>query len=163
MLKDRRHDYRLSLSTADFFSEVLERALLTSPEVHEAGSGLQNRKQDKRIVVYELFDQEVGPFYFCLSVAKPQGDLDQADLAFIRKVFTNIIALDDAARAIPSQYDENEELFEICVDAAAGMVVLDYSSTLWNTEWGVHFRMTDSGGFECLGIPDWKSPGQFIR
>lgn len=163
MLKDRRHDYRLSHSNADFFSKALERGLLTSPEIREAGSGLQNRRQDKRIIVYELFDQETGPFYFCLSVAKPKGVLDQADLAFIRKVFANIIALDDAARAIPSHYDENEELFEICVDAAAGTVVLDYSSTLWNTEWGVHFCRADGGGFECLGIPDWKSPGQFIR
>jgi hypothetical protein len=163
VLKDRRHDYRLAQRNADFFSEVLERALLTSPEIHEAGSGLQNRRQDKRILVCELFNQETGPFYFCLSVAKPEGDLDQADLAFIRKVFANIIALDDAARAIPSNYDENEELFEICVDAAAGSVVLDYSSTLWNTEWGVYFCLAEGGGFECLGIPDWKSPGKFIR
>ena len=56
MLKDRRHDYRLANSPPEFFVQSLECALLTAPEILEAGSGPENRKLQERIIVYELFD-----------------------------------------------------------------------------------------------------------
>jgi hypothetical protein len=73
-----------------------------------------------------------------------------------------MIGMDDAARAIPSAEDENEYLASVTIDADGGTVQLGYVSSLWNTEWSVHFCPHDDGSFTCLGIPDWREPGRFI-
>jgi hypothetical protein len=160
VLKDRKHDYRLATYPSSFFGDALEKALRGAPQIYVQGEGLPGRQAAKRTFEYTLFDEDSGPFYFRLSIVLEMGEPDEGAMRFVRTVFNELIRMDDAARAIPSNYDENEELFEVEIDLRN--VVLCYSSTLWNTEWDVHFRFGESGDWVCLGIPDWQSPGHFI-
>ena len=162
MLKDRKHDYRLATHPPSFFREVLEKALRGAPRIYLQGEGPPNRQAAKRTFEYDLFDEDAGPFYFTLSLLRDKGEPDESDMRLVWAVFDELIRMDDAARALPSNYDENEELFEVAIDPDLRKVVFCYSSTLWNTEWVVHFRLDESGDWVCLGIPDWKSPGCFI-
>jgi hypothetical protein len=162
MLKDRKHDYRLATYTASFFREALERALRGAPRIFGQGEGLPGRRAAKQTFEYALFDDDIGPFYLALSILREEGEPDESDMGLVAKVFDDLIPMDDAARAIPSNYDENEELFEVEIDLDLRIVVFNYSSTLWNTEWGVHFQLDEKGKWVCLGIPDWRSPGRFV-
>lgn len=162
MPEDRRHDHRLAIHAPSFFRERLEEALQGAPRIYGMGEGLPGRPARKRMLEYVLFGEETGPFHFTVSLLLEAGDPDERALQFARTVFDELAAMDDAARAIPSQYDENEELFEVEIDCDQRMVALRYSSTLWNTEWDVHFRWDASGGWTCLGIPDWREPGRYI-
>lgn len=162
MLEDRKHDYRLAVHPPSFFRERLEQALQSEPRIYAAGEGLPGRQARKRTIEYALFDEDTGPFWFTLSILLEAGDPDEGAMRFVRTVFDELVRMDDAARAIPSNHDENEELFEVEVDLDLRRCVFHYSSTLWNTEWGVDFRFDESGGWECLGIPDWREPGRYI-
>lgn len=162
MLRNRKHDYRLATHAPSFFREALERAMRGAPQIYAQGEGLPGRQTRKRTFEYALFDEETGPFYFTLAILLEAGEPDENAIQFVRTVFDELTRMDDAARAIPSHYDENEELFEIEIDLDLSKVVFCYSSTLWNTEWVVHFRLDESGSWVCLGIPDWKSPGCYI-
>jgi hypothetical protein len=162
VLKDRKHDYRLATHTPSFFREALEKALRGAPRIYVQGEGLPGRQVAKRTFEYDLFDEDAGPFYFTLSILREEGEPDESDMRFVGTVFDELIRMDDAARAIPSHYDENEERFDVEIDLDLRKVVFSYSSTLWNKEWVVHFRLAESGDWVCLGIPDWKSPGCFI-
>lgn len=162
MLEGRRQDHRLSGHEPSFFTETLERALAGDPEIIEAGDGLPGRRAKKRELHFPLFDEETGPFYFDLTVPCEESRIEGAALQFIRLVFGQIVPMDNAARAIPCQHDENEELLGVRLEAAALWVAFSYSSTLWNTEWDVHFQFAEDGSWTCLGIPDWKSPGNYI-
>lgn len=162
MAEDRRHDYRLTGREPSFFTDTLELALAGKPEVIEAGDGPPGREAQRRELYFALFDAETGPFYFDLTIPSEESRIDDAALQFLRFVFSRLIPMDDAARSIPCEHDENEELLGVTIDAAAHWVVFSYSSTLWNTEWEVHFQFADDGSWTCLGIPDWKSPGSYI-
>jgi hypothetical protein len=132
-LENRKHDYRLSQHSAAFFVEVIERCLKGEPEIVEKGKP-EMRPIPKRTFAFEPFDPQSGPFYFGLSIQLDQDELDEAARVFVRSVASELIAMDDAARAIPCEHDENEELFEVEIDPAERRVQLNYSSTLWNTE-----------------------------
>lgn len=160
-LENRKHDYRLSQHSAAFFVDVVERCLNGEPQIIEKGEP-EMRPVPKRTFAFEPFDQEKGPCYFGLSIQFDDDELDTDAQAFVTTVAGQLITMDDAARAIPCEHDENEELFEIEIDPAARRVQLNYSSTLWNTEWTVHYRFDDGDGWKCLGMPDWRNPGQYI-
>ncbi|MEE4315871.1 MAG: hypothetical protein V2I74_02705 [Erythrobacter sp.] len=162
MLKDRKHYYRLATRPPSFFRETLEKALCRAPRIYEQGEGPPGRQAAKRTFELALFDEAKDPFYFTLSILREAGEPDENDMSLVGTVFDELIRMDDAARAIPCQYDENEELFEVEIDLDQRQVVFRYSSTLWNTEWTVHFRSDESGAWVCLGIPDWQSPGRYI-
>lgn len=162
MLEARKHDYRLASHPQSFFRERLEQALQGAPRIYAKGEGLPGRQARKRTFEYALFDEETGPFYFTLSILLESGEPDEGALRLVRTVFDGLIRMDDAARAIPSNHDENEELFEVEVDLDLRKVIFHYSSTLWNTEWAVDFRSDERGGWVCLGIPDWREPGRYI-
>lgn len=163
MLDDRKHEYRLATHPVSFFRAALDRALPLQPIVIGKGQGLQGREAVKRTFEYALFDEQTGPFYFYLSILLEKGELDASSFEFVRQVFDQLVTMDDAARSIPCQHDENEELMEVEIDLDLRTCVLGYSSTLWNTEWGVHFKQAENGEWVCLGIPDWGSPCSFIN
>ena len=160
-LENRKHDYRLSQHNAEFFVEVIENCLQGVPVIFKAGEP-EMRPYSKRTFAFEPFDQDKGPYYFGTSIRFDQDELDEEARAFVRAVAGELIAMDDAARAIPCEHDENEELFEVEIDPAEGLVQFNYSSTLWNTEWAVHYHFDDEGEWKCLGMPDWRNPGQYI-
>jgi len=162
VLEDRKHDYRLAIRPPSFFREMLEQALQGAPRIYAEGEGLPGRQARKRTLEYALFDDDTGPFYFTLSILLEAGEPDEGALRFVRAVFDELIRMDDAARAIPSNHDENEELFEVEIDLDLRKAVFCYSSTLWNTEWVVDFQLDEHAGWACLGIPDWREPGRYI-
>lgn len=162
MLEDRRHDHRLASHPPSFFRGALEQALQGVPRIYAEGEGLPGRQARKRTIEYALFDEETGPFYFTLSILLESGEPDEGAMRFVGTVFDELTRMDDAARAIPSNHDENEELFDVEVDFDLRKATFHYSSTLWNTEWVVHFRFDENVGWACLGIPDWREPGRYI-
>ena len=156
-----RHDYRLSARDPAFFTAALERALLQPPEIIVPGDPNAGRYNKRRTFLWDLFGAGEEGFDFHLvaySAAGPPEDAHQ----LARRVFASLIAMDDAARAIPVAGDENEYLFSVTLDLDNGVVQLDYAASTVNTEWTVHFLPGEDGTFTCLGIPDWRNPGRFI-
>ncbi|HEX8902166.1 hypothetical protein [Vitreimonas sp.] len=74
---------------------------------------------------------------------------DQLDAA--RSVLSQIVEIDDAARAIPTDLDHDEVLARIkLIDA--NKVRFRYFATAVNTEWDVDFTLNANGAWECAGI-----------
>ncbi len=161
MAEPRRHDYRLSAKPPVFFAEALERALAKPPDIITPGDPDAGRSSKRRTFLWDLFGAGEDGFDFHLAVFSDAGEPEAAH-PLARRAFAAMIGMDDAARAIPSAEDENEYLASVTIDADGGTVQLGYVSSLWNTEWSVHFRPHDDGSFTCLGIPDWREPGRFI-
>jgi len=149
----RRHDYRLGQRPSAFFAAALERALLRPPEVIERGDPKGGRYGKRHTFLWDLFGDGAEGFDFHLVVYSDAG-APEATYPLARRVFAHLVAMDDAARAIPSADDENEYLWSVSLDADCGTVQLDYASSLWNSEWSVGFRFEENGSFTCLGIPD---------
>ena len=153
MAETRRHEYRLGQRPSAFFADALERALLQPPEIVERGDPNGGRYGKRRTFLWDLFGDGSDGFDFHLVVYSDAG-APEAAWPLARRVFTHLVAMDDAARAFPSADDENEYLWSVTLDADSGAVQLDYASTLWNSEWRVGFRSEENGSFTCLGIPD---------
>lgn len=161
MTAPRRHDYRLSALGPAFFLEALEAALARPPEIIIPGDPHAGRYGKRRTFLWDLFGAGEGGFDFHLAVFRDEGAPETVH-PLARSVFAQLVAMDDAARAIPGEEDENEYLFSVTLDADCGMVQLDYASSAVNTEWSVHFRPVGDGTYTCLGIPDWRTPGRYI-
>lgn len=161
MTPSRRHDFRLSSHPPAFFIEALEAALTHSPEIITPGEPGGGRYGKRRTFLWDLFGDGRDGFDFHLVVFSDAG-APAALYPLIRSVFAQLIAMDDAARTIPSAGDENEYLLSVTLDADSGLVQLDYAASAVNSEWSVHFRSGADGTFACLGIPDWRTPGQYI-
>lgn len=161
MAEGRRHDYRLSARPPAFFARVLEAALARPPEITGPGDPHAGRYGKRRTLLWDLFGDGGDDFDFHLAVYSETGAPDEVH-ALARRVFAGLVAMDDAARAIPSGRDENGYLWSVTIDADSGAVQLDYAATAFNTEWSVHFRRDEAGGWACLGIPDWREPGSYI-
>ncbi len=162
MADARRHDYRLSARPTAFFADALEAALSRSPEIVLPGDPGAARYGQRRAFLWDLFGDGADGFDFHLVVLSASGAPEAAH-PLVRRISADLVAMDDAARAIPSDQDENEYLWSVTLDAEAGAVQLDYAATAFNTGWSVHFRLDETGGWTCLGIPDWREPGRFIR
>lgn len=68
-----------------------------------------------------------------------------------RSVLSQIVEMDDAARAIPTNLDHDEVLARInLIDA--NKVRFRYFATAVNTEWDVDFTLNANGVWECAGI-----------
>ena len=159
MLKDRKHDYRLANRNAEFFSDALERALRAEPDYADEDI----RFSETYGGVVPVFSDDDRPYFFDLQMRVADGEVSLDLTEAARQLFAQLIAMDNAARVIPTQHDENEELASVILLDDAGIAVLHYHSTLWNSAWDVHFRRNTSGQYELLGIPDSRSPGEFIR
>jgi hypothetical protein len=149
----RRHDYRLGQQLPAFFSDALERTLSRPPEIVERGDRHGGRYGKRRTFLWDLFSDGADGFDFHLVVFSDAGAPEAAH-PLVQRVFSHLIAMDDAARAMPCADDENEYLWSVTLDADKNAVLLDYVSTLWNSEWSVGFRVQEDGSFTCLGIPD---------
>ena len=161
MTASRRHDYRLSSRPPAFFVQALEAALRYPPEIITPGEPGGGRYGKRRTFLWDLFGAGGSGFDFHLAVFSDAGAPEAAH-PLVRSVFAQLVAMDDAARTIPSAGDENEYLLSVTLDADSGLVQLDYASSVVNTEWSVHFRIGADGSCTCLGIPDWRTPGQYI-
>lgn len=157
----RRNEYRLSGKPAPFFTDALERALAQPPEIVMPGDPNGGRYGKRRTFLWDLAGPDGEELDYHLAVFSDVGAPEDA-FPFARRVFADLVAMDDAARAIPGEADENEYLFSVTLDPECGAAELGYASTRCNTEWSVHFRAREDGTFACLGIPDWRTPGAFI-
>ena len=162
MTDDFKHDFRLSLQAEGYFSDALERALMAEPVyigedirfAQDYGGGV--------FAILSVFDEDARPHFFSLSLRLPDGVMTPNLVEEARQLFNQLVAMDDAARAIPRKHDENEELEGVILLSDRDIAVLQYTSNLWNTEWGVHFLRDESGAYRLLGIPDYRNPGTFI-
>lgn len=157
MLDHRKHDFRLSLLDQSIFREALDRALAAGPSHIGEDCRAPRRFGSARHALLQLFEDDARPHFFDLLVHLPEGDFGPEQERGARELFDHLVAMDDAACALPSEYDEDEELAAIFFYPAQGEAVFSYFSNLWNTEWFVAFARTGEGVWECLGIP---KPGE---
>lgn len=163
MSEQWKHDYRLSLQPAGFFTEALDRALANGPAYVGNESRIGEFSGGGTFAIFNVFDEDDRPHFFGLHVQLPDGEVTPELARSARNLFAQLIAMDDAARTIPRQHDENEELADVAILTCEGLAILHYYSTLWNSEWGVRFKLGADGNYDLLGIPDWRNPGKFIR
>ena len=157
-----RHDYRLSLQLGGYFADALERALAAGPVYVGDDIRFAELYGGGTFAILSVFEEDARPHLFPLSIRVPDGDVSPDLAEEARQLFAQLVAMDDAARAIPRQHDENEELESVILLPDTAIAVLHYISNLWNNEWDVHFQRADDGAFQLLGIPDNRNPGAFI-
>jgi hypothetical protein len=79
------------------------------------------------------------------------GEVPSAYLDAARSMLSQIVQMDDAARAIPSDFDHDEHL--ACISMYdVNDVSLRYFATTANTEWDVGFTLGADGVWRCQGI-----------
>ena len=157
-----RHDYRLSLQADGYFADALERALVAGPVYVGDDIRFAESYGGGTFAILSVFDEDARPHFFPLSIRVPDGDVSPDLAEEARQLFAQLVVMDDAARAIPRQHDENEELAGVILLPDTGFAVLQYISNLWNSEWDVHFQRDDGGAYRLLGIPHNRNPGAFI-
>ena len=151
---DRKQDFRLSLQPPSFFAEALEQALAAGPVYLGDEVRAPCRKGSQRYALLQLFEEDARPHFFNLLVHVPQGEFTLALADAARELFSQLVVMDDGARALPSQYDENEELAAVVLYPVSGEAPLQYYSTLWNSEWYVAFVRSENSIWQCSGIYD---------
>jgi len=92
-----------------------------------------------------------GDLAFDIYMPVIDGEVPSAYLDAARLMLSQIVQMDDAARAIPSDFDHDESL--ACIKLHdVNDVGLRYFATTVNTEWDVGFRLGADGVWRCQGI-----------
>jgi hypothetical protein len=92
-----------------------------------------------------------GDLEFEIYMPVIDGEVPTAYLDAARSMLSQIVQMDDAARAIPSDFDHDERLACIMMHDVHG-VNLRYFATTVNTEWDVRFTLGADGVWHCGGI-----------
>jgi hypothetical protein len=92
-----------------------------------------------------------GDLAFEIYLPVVNGEVPSAHFNAARSMLSQIVRMDDAARAIPSDFDHDELL--ACIQMHdVNDVSLRYFATTVNTEWDVRFRLGADGVWRCQGI-----------
>lgn len=92
-----------------------------------------------------------GDLEFDIYMNAVNGVVAPDQLKTARSVLSQIVEMDDAARAISTDLDHDEVLARIkLIDAKK--VRFRYFATAVNTEWDVDFTLNTNGAWECAGI-----------
>lgn len=92
-----------------------------------------------------------GDLAFDIYMNAANGVVAPDQLKAARSILSQIVEMDDAARAIPTDLDHDEVLARIkLIDA--NNVRFRYFATAVNTEWDVSFTLNANGAWECTGI-----------
>ena len=92
-----------------------------------------------------------GELAFDIYMPEIDGEVPSAYLDAARTMLSKILQMDDAARAITSDFDHDERLACIRMHDVND-VSLRYFATTVNTEWDVGFRLGADGVWRCQGI-----------
>jgi hypothetical protein len=93
-----------------------------------------------------------GDLEFEVLMPTEAGHIPPRHVATARSVLSQIVEMDDAARAVPNptDHDFDEALTYVVIGNAD--VELHYYATTVNTEWGIYFTPNGQGGWDCRGF-----------
>ena len=93
-----------------------------------------------------------GDLEFEILMPTEEGRTPPRHAATARSVLSQIVEMDDAARAVPdaTDFDLDEALAYVVISDA--YVEFHYFATTVNTEWGIYFTPNGQGVWNCRGF-----------
>ena len=137
-----RNTFRLGVKQSSDYLELFRIAPIV---IHPATGG---QRRTRPLAVAELGD---GDLAFEVFMPAEGDEVPQKFIHIAESVLSKIVEMDDAARAIPSDYDDDECLAYMKIDEL-GNVDLHYFSSTVNSEWSVRFTPGEDGQWMCRGI-----------
>lgn len=156
----QRDDFQLSANSTAHYLKLFDEADFRVTKKLEGNDTAEIQWTGRFEAVLEIGQQTDDiSFEICADVEGPSVPNDVRELA--RSVVSSIIEMDHAARSIPDVSGHSEHLAS--VQLAHNEVRFCYWATTVNTEWDVVFEFNAPDNWRCIGIPDWRNPGTYIR
>lgn len=157
-----QQDYKLSKNSANYYITEFEKSSFKVTLRNQPDERLRRwRDSSKKYDAY----LEVGPsddyLNFFVSLELDQPTIPDNLLERTKIIISQVIEMDHEARIIDLTARENEQLFGIHISEEETR--FEYVSTKVNTEWHVVFKFNDNNQWTCIGIPDHRRPGHYIR
>lgn len=157
-----QQDYKLSKKTREYYITEYEKSSFKVTQRSQQFDRLSRSKNPSQKYEAHL---EVGPtddyFNFDVSLEFDEPIIPQTLLEKTAFIISRVIEMDHEARMIGLTSRENEQLFGINI--CDNEVRFEYASTMVNTEWDVVFEVNDTNQWTCIGIPDHRRPGHYIK
>jgi hypothetical protein len=97
-----------------------------------------------------------GDLEFEIWLRSDRGNIPPMQLTTAKSVLSQIVSMDDQARAIPDIIDSDENLAWILINEDGAE--FHYFANTVNSEWSVLFATDENGVWQCRGIKKPASP-----
>ena len=156
----RLNEFQLSAHKPSFYLDLFDKAKFQIKENLDQNSNAQ-RRQTSKFQAELTVGPENSDFSFDVCIDLQDASIPPEMLQRARFVVSNIVDMDKTSRMIGGGHDENERLAIVLL--TDDEIRLQYWATAFNTEWDVVFKVDKHDDWRCLGIPDFRNPGSYIR
>jgi len=133
--------YRLGIHDASHYAALFDESKV---KIQAAFRGQRSRPEVAVVTIGE------GDLEFEIWMASDAGRARQAHVLTARSVPSQIVQMDDAARALPDVVDSDENLAWVVTHDDC--VEFHYFANTVNSEWSVFFTRDEAGIWRCRGL-----------
>ena len=138
-----KNTFRLGVHPSSHYASLFDRAEIS---IRPAAGG---RRPSPELAVATIGE---GDLEFEIFMLTEQGRVLPAHVSTARSVLSQIVEMDDAARAVPDLTDDDYDETLAYVVISDAYVELHYFASTVNTEWGIYFTPSGQGGWDRRGF-----------
>jgi hypothetical protein len=138
-----KNSFRLGVHPSCHYVSLFDAAEITI----QPASGGQRRWPDVGVAAIGE-----GDLQFEILMPTEHERIPQRHVSTARSVLSQIVAMDNAARALPDVTDDDYDEVLAYVVISDDYVELHYFASTVNSEWGVYFTPSRQGDWDCCGF-----------